>query len=992
MAQDGSVVIDTRLSTGSLRQDIQNMNGELNRIGDNMPDVQRRMEREMSRSLSQMERHYRRHREYMSEESQRMYFEMRRHQIEQRNAMRGFINDQTAVQFGFHRMAVAARDYQGTNEQFLSQLQEQGNAQRQLNDRMMAANTRMTASIQRQAGTMLAMSTAGDKMRANYERMGRSIYNVNNGLLSMAGSLQRVANAGQPAVIALRQLGPTANAKQLNDLIMQINRQMMGLPIIAGGAAIAVAGLFKTLHEGAMQNQQYSEAFENMMNALKKAAEPLVTVFAMVMIPLFKLVTLIAEMIIKFNEAYPTLSKVVAGFLILIPVLVLILSPMALGIGLIAGYQAALGALWPIIGPVVTGLAAMMGTVVLVSAAIAALTGATIYLWKTNEGFRNFIVGAWAKIKSVFSDMASLLGGILGPMLKSAADSMKEFGAALKTAFETGDFSAVFEKLAQLIPMVIGLLVGGVPAILLTVARFLPAIAEKLAEGGPIIAEAITGIFQKVATFLENEFPKFIEAGVKIITALVEGLVKAIPLISQAFVSVITSLTQIITTILPVILQVGIQIIQALVDGIVILLPVVVQLGLQLITALVQGIMQVLPSLLQALMTAIQQILTGIIQILPMLLETGVQLIMTLIQGILSMLPTLIDTAVQLITMIIDTIITLLPMIIEIGIQILMTLIEGIISALPQLIEAVIMLITKLVEVIVQNLPKILEAGVKILTSLIQGIVSLLPKLLAAILMLIVQIVATVVQNLPKILAAGVQILATLIKGILSILGQLISAVAKIIATIVSNIMNALVKMIELGVKILMSIISGIVKTLGQLTSTITSKVWNAIKSGFSTIIKNAVSIGSDIINGVIRGITNMGSKVGGALKGVMNKAISGVKSMLGIHSPSRLFRDEIGEQLPAGVAVGVEGNQAVLNKSMKGMVAQTMDSAEIGLRGSPGGTTTNNYTESKPTEINIHYSGENAEVAYDMLDMIERGMTARQLGNSYTKGVVLTT
>lgn len=65
--------------------------------------------------------------------------------------------------------------------------------------------------------------------------------------------------------------------------------------------------------------------------------------------------------------------------------------------------------------------------------------------------------------------------------------------------------------------------------------------------------------------------------------------------------------------------------------------------------------------------------------------------------------------------------------------------------------------------------------------------------------------------------------------------------------------------------------------------------------------------IGKDIINGLIKGITSKVEAVGDAMKAVTDKITGKIKSILGIHSPSRWMRDMIGKNMMLGWQIGVE-------------------------------------------------------------------------------------
>lgn len=80
------------------------------------------------------------------------------------------------------------------------------------------------------------------------------------------------------------------------------------------------------------------------------------------------------------------------------------------------------------------------------------------------------------------------------------------------------------------------------------------------------------------------------------------------------------------------------------------------------------------------------------------------------------------------------------------------------------------------------------------------------------------------------------------------------------------------------------------------------------------------VSTGEDIINGLVSGIENVIGSVGDTIKNGISGAINGVKNFLGIHSPSTVFA-EIGANIGAGLAQGVEGTHAATAKTIHGMV-----------------------------------------------------------------------
>lgn len=89
----------------------------------------------------------------------------------------------------------------------------------------------------------------------------------------------------------------------------------------------------------------------------------------------------------------------------------------------------------------------------------------------------------------------------------------------------------------------------------------------------------------------------------------------------------------------------------------------------------------------------------------------------------------------------------------------------------------------------------------------------------------------------------------------------------------------------------------------------------NNVMSAASGIASKVASIGSDIVSGVWSGIQSAAGWFTGQVKSFFSGIVNGVKGALGIGSPSKVFRDEIGRWLPPGV---VQGFEAAMPSAMK--------------------------------------------------------------------------
>lgn len=163
-----------------------------------------------------------------------------------------------------------------------------------------------------------------------------------------------------------------------------------------------------------------------------------------------------------------------------------------------------------------------------------------------------------------------------------------------------------------------------------------------------------------------------------------------------------------------------------------------------------------------------------------------------------------------------------------------------------------------------------------------------------------------------------------------------ISAAASFVGQMASNAVNA-------GSRFLSSIgsyisqvpgrisagLSGAISAVGSFAGSMASGALRAGQQFLSNLVNTLASIpgrmasiGSQIVSGLVNGITGSIGRVASSILGGVNDAIAKVKNMLGIHSPSRLFRDQIGRNIGLGLAQGISNSQAAVMSSMNGMAS----------------------------------------------------------------------
>lgn len=147
---------------------------------------------------------------------------------------------------------------------------------------------------------------------------------------------------------------------------------------------------------------------------------------------------------------------------------------------------------------------------------------------------------------------------------------------------------------------------------------------------------------------------------------------------------------------------------------------------------------------------------------------------------------------------------------------------------------------------------------------------------------------------------------------------------SRVVSTVAQKMMQALSRIISGGARWVSSIISamsrfvqGVVSGFVRVVSQVASGMGRAV-SKVRSFFGQMVSAGLHIASGIARGIANGASRVINAAANIAKKAVSAAKSVLRIHSPSRVFRD-IGGYISQGLGIGImEQSNSAINASRR--------------------------------------------------------------------------
>ncbi|MGO5442683.1 phage tail protein [Faecalimonas sp. LCP19S3_D12] len=413
-----------------------------------------------------------------------------------------------------------------------------------------------------------------------------------------------------------------------------------------------------------------------------------------------------------------------------------------------------------------------------------------------------------------------------------------------------------------------------------------------------------------------------------------------------------------------------------------------------------KGLGEIVPRLLQTLPEVGKLIQENLVNSLSgdsmqKIVEAGKNAVMSLIDGMLASIPTIIPVALNFVKLIADTVITNVPTLIQKGYELLSNLVDGFVKAIPEALPKILDFVQGIGDKLAEAAPILIQKGFELLQKLVEGIITAVPILISRIPEIISTFANIINDNFPTILMKGAELLGQLVMGLIQAIPTLIENIPKIISAIVDTLMafqwlslgKNIIKFFADGIggmasyaksagkKILDSIKDAILNlpsTLANIGRTAVSGLGNAISAGISWVKSAAgsivsvivdtiksipgkmLSIGKDIVRGLWNGISDMTGWVIDKIQGFGESILGGIKDFFGIHSPSRVMRDEVGKYMAQGVGIGFERNTPIrqMTAGMKKAIGK-MQTAAIGVTSTMPMTAkvatkavTNNYTD----------------------------------------------
>ena len=319
--------------------------------------------------------------------------------------------------------------------------------------------------------------------------------------------------------------------------------------------------------------------------------------------------------------------------------------------------------------------------------------------------------------------------------------------------------------------------------------------------------------------------------------------------------------------------------------------------------SLITALNNILPRIDVILSGVSELIVTGANEILPNLINIGISAITNLIQGISLNLPQVLESAKTIMS----------------------SLMNGFIEVLPELTNIAFQLIETFVTSLIEMLPQILEAGILLLTELINGIANSLPTLIPTIVNAVILMATTLIDNVDMLIDAAIQLIMGLADGLIEALPILIEKAPEIIQKLIDAFARNFPKIIQAGGELIGKLVMGLLGSAYKLLAVAPQLIQN-ILSGIKEQFGAIVEAGGNLISGIWEGITGKWEWLKEKIFSFATGITDSIKEFFGIHSPSKLFEDEIGVNLALGLGNGFRNQMETVKQEMQNVLPSGKD------------------------------------------------------------------
>ena len=204
------------------------------------------------------------------------------------------------------------------------------------------------------------------------------------------------------------------------------------------------------------------------------------------------------------------------------------------------------------------------------------------------------------------------------------------------------------------------------------------------------------------------------------------------------------------------------------------------------------------------------------------------------------------------------------------------------------------------------------------INNLLNSITARVPEFITKGADMVLNVGMGIAQALPTLIVSGLNAMTNFINGLSQGDGKLVNKAFQLIGTLAMGLLKNAPQILTAGLKLMVALLQGLVNGFSAIPNKIAGlakKIPQAIKSGAG----NLASIGANLIEGLWGGIKSRFDSVISRVKALASKLPQAVKKVLGIASPSKVFK-RLGNYTGEGFAIGIEKSYRQVQSAMSGL------------------------------------------------------------------------
>lgn len=344
--------------------------------------------------------------------------------------------------------------------------------------------------------------------------------------------------------------------------------------------------------------------------------------------------------------------------------------------------------------------------------------------------------------------------------------------------------------------------------------------------------------------------------------------------------------------------------------------------GISGLSGVFTGLVQTIGPILSQIGTTFQTAFQPVVEIVQSQLLPALQPLMSALQNLGNAIMPIITAAIQTIAPVLSTLVS------NIGqtMSVIATAVTPVINNIAALIQAVLPAIQSAFQIWGTYIQGVINAVFPFIQTVVTSVMNVVNAIISTVLAAINGDWSGVWEGIQNIVSSVWNGIQSIVSGAINAVSGVISSVLSGISGIFSSVWNGIKGAVSSAWSGITSAVSSGVSSMMNFITSIPSRIMGVFSGAGSWLL----SAGQNIIQGLINGITNA---IGGAISAVKNAVggiIDGAKSMLGIHSPSKVFDREIGRMIPAGLGRGVSENERAATRPVEDMVNSLLPSSIV--------------------------------------------------------------